>query len=215
MKSLANGAILKSGTVTAAECLRYALSLPTSVVITGIDSLERLEQAVTAARTFEPLTDQERAELLTRTEQSARRGAFELFKTTSIYDATASNPEWLGEEPERLQQMVQGSPAYSVRSACIGAIAAARAAGTTEAMNAAAASATAATPSATGSQNGHAEELRGQQVSGADRERQPEHEADGDAAERAAQDRPTTRRGRRRAPCEHRSRWSGGPPSRR
>ena len=108
MKSLANGAILKSGTVTAAECLRYALSLPTSVVITGIDSLERLEQALTAARTFAPLTDQERAELLTRTAQSARRGAFELFKTTSIYDATATNPEWLGEEPERLQQMVQG-----------------------------------------------------------------------------------------------------------
>ena len=107
MKSLANGAILKSGTVTAAECLRYALSLPTSVVITGIDSLERLEQALTAARTFAPLTDQERAELLTRTAQSARRGAFELFKTTSIYDATATNPEWLGEEPERLQQMVQ------------------------------------------------------------------------------------------------------------
>jgi aryl-alcohol dehydrogenase-like predicted oxidoreductase len=108
MKSMANGAILKSGTVTAAECLRYALSLPTSVVITGLDSLERLEQAITVARTFTPFTDLERAELLARTAQSASRGAFELFKTTSLYDATASNPAWLGEEPERLQQMVQG-----------------------------------------------------------------------------------------------------------
>jgi aryl-alcohol dehydrogenase-like predicted oxidoreductase len=108
MKSLANGAILKSGTVSAPECLRYALSLPTSVVITGIDSLERLEQAVRVARTFAPLTGEERAELLARTAQSAGRGAFELFKTTSIYDATATNPAWLGEEPERLQQMVQG-----------------------------------------------------------------------------------------------------------
>jgi len=35
MKSMANGIILKSGTVTAAECLQYALTLPTSVVITG------------------------------------------------------------------------------------------------------------------------------------------------------------------------------------
>jgi aryl-alcohol dehydrogenase-like predicted oxidoreductase len=108
MKSMGNGTILQSGTVTAADCLRYALSLPTSVVITGIDSLERLEQAVTVARTFKPLTNVERTELLARTAQSARQGAFELFKTTSIYDATASNPAWLGEEPERLQQMVQG-----------------------------------------------------------------------------------------------------------
>src|SRR5215467_13576273 len=42
MKSMANGIILKSGTVTAIECLHYALSLPTSVVITGIDSMEIL-----------------------------------------------------------------------------------------------------------------------------------------------------------------------------
>ena len=82
--------------------------MPTSVVITGLDSLERLEQAVTVARTFTPLTDMERAELLARTAQGAHRGAFELFKTTSLYDATASNPAWLGEEPERLQKLVQG-----------------------------------------------------------------------------------------------------------
>src|SRR5207244_12524274 len=39
MKSLANGLIPKSGVVTAIECLHYALSLPTSVVINGIDSM--------------------------------------------------------------------------------------------------------------------------------------------------------------------------------
>ena len=106
MKSLANGAIPKSGTVTAAECLRYALSLPTSVVITGIDSLHRLEQALLAARTFTPLSDTERAALLDRTADAARRGALELFKTSSIFDATASNPQWLGEEPAHVQQAV-------------------------------------------------------------------------------------------------------------
>jgi aryl-alcohol dehydrogenase-like predicted oxidoreductase len=56
MKSLANGLILQSNTVTAIECLHYALNLPTSVVITGVDNLERLEQAFTAARTFCPMS---------------------------------------------------------------------------------------------------------------------------------------------------------------
>jgi aryl-alcohol dehydrogenase-like predicted oxidoreductase len=104
MKSLANGIILKSGTVTAIECLQYALSLPTSVVITGIESLERLEQAFEAARTFRPMSDAQRSALLAKTATAASRGEFELFKTTSIFDATATNPSWLGEEPERVQQ---------------------------------------------------------------------------------------------------------------
>ena len=52
MKSLGNGIILKSGAVTAIECLHYALNLPTSVVITGIDKMEILDQAFEAARTF-------------------------------------------------------------------------------------------------------------------------------------------------------------------
>jgi len=101
MKSLANGLILRSGTVTAPECLRYALSLPTSVVITGIESLERLEQALEVIRTFQPLSDAERQALLAKTSHAAMRGEFELFKTTSIFDATALNPSWLGEEPPR------------------------------------------------------------------------------------------------------------------
>ena len=106
MKSLANGLILRSGTVTAPECLRYALSLPTSVVITGIESLERLEQALEVIRTFQPLSDAERHALLAKTSRAAMRGEFELFKTTSIFDATALNPSWLGEEPPRVQQVM-------------------------------------------------------------------------------------------------------------
>jgi aryl-alcohol dehydrogenase-like predicted oxidoreductase len=106
MKSLANGIILRSGTVTAIECLHYALNLPTSVVITGIDSMERLEQAFHAVRTFRPMNDVERNALLAKTARAASRGEFELFKTTSIFDATATNPEWLGEEPERVQRVM-------------------------------------------------------------------------------------------------------------
>ena len=107
MKTLANGAILKSQTVTAIECLQYAMNLPTSVVITGCESMENLEQALTAARTFKPMTDEQVKTLLDKTAQAAARGEFELFKTTSIYDGTASHPEWLGEEPPRVQQAMQ------------------------------------------------------------------------------------------------------------
>ena len=106
MKSMANGIILRSKTVTPIECLHYAMNLPTSVVITGIDSMKILDQACEAARTFRPLSEEQRRALLKKTAKAASRGEFELFKTTSIFDSTATNPEWLGEEPERLQQMV-------------------------------------------------------------------------------------------------------------
>ena len=106
MKPLANGIIPKSGQVTALECLQYALRLPTSVVITGIDRLELIDQACEAARTFEALTDADVEALRRRTRQPAASGEFEPFKTTSIFDATATNPAWLGEEPQRVQQLI-------------------------------------------------------------------------------------------------------------
>jgi aryl-alcohol dehydrogenase-like predicted oxidoreductase len=106
MKSMGNGIILKSGTVSAIDCLHYALNLPTSVVITGIDSLKILDQAFEAARTFTPMTEAQVQALLARTAAAASRGEFELFKTSSIFDATTSNPEWMGEEPERLQRLM-------------------------------------------------------------------------------------------------------------
>jgi predicted aldo/keto reductase-like oxidoreductase len=108
MKPLANGHILKSGKVTAIECLHYALNLPTSVVITGCDSMEILDQALEAVHTFRPMSAAEVQALLARTAKVASSGEFELFKTTSIYDATASHPDWLGEEPEGVKQQVAG-----------------------------------------------------------------------------------------------------------
>ena len=106
MKPLANGIILRSKTVRATECLRYALHLPTDVVITGIDSMEVLEQALQVARTFRPLSEGEVTALLAKTADAALRGEFEPFKTSSIFDATAQHPEWLGEEPQRLQKLM-------------------------------------------------------------------------------------------------------------
>ncbi len=106
MKSLANGYILQSGAVTATECLQYALQLPTSVVITGIDRPEYIDQAVDAVRTLDEMTPSRVRELLARTAQPASRGEFELFKTSSVFDATAQNPQWLGEESSRVRQSV-------------------------------------------------------------------------------------------------------------
>ncbi|HEX6650642.1 MAG TPA: aldo/keto reductase [Pyrinomonadaceae bacterium] len=107
MKTLANGTILESNTVTAIECLQYAMNLPTSVVITGCESKENLEQALTAAQTFKPMTDEQVRNLLAKTADAASRGEYELFKTTSVYDGTAAHPEWLGEEPPKVQRVMQ------------------------------------------------------------------------------------------------------------
>jgi aryl-alcohol dehydrogenase-like predicted oxidoreductase len=106
MKSMANGILLKSKTVKPIECLHYALNLPTSVVITGIDSMQILDQAFEAVRTFRPMTKGEVDSLLKKTASAAAKGEFEPFKTTSIFDGTAENPEWLGEEPERFQRLM-------------------------------------------------------------------------------------------------------------
>jgi hypothetical protein len=106
MKSMANGILLKSKTVTPVECLHYALSLPTSVVITGMDKMEILDQAIAAAESFHPLSDDEREALLSKTRAAATRGVFEPFKTSSIFDGTAENPKWLGEEPTALKELM-------------------------------------------------------------------------------------------------------------
>jgi aryl-alcohol dehydrogenase-like predicted oxidoreductase len=96
MKSLGFGAILRSQTATAIECLHYALNLPTSTVITGMESVARLEQALEAARIFKPLTPEEVAALLARTADAAADGKYEIFKTTTQFDGTSHNPQWLG-----------------------------------------------------------------------------------------------------------------------
>ena len=96
MKALGFGAILNSHTVTALECLHYALNLPTSTVITGMDSLQILEQGLEAVRTFKPLTAEEVAALLAKTAPAAAAGEFEQFKTSTTFDGTLHHPQWLG-----------------------------------------------------------------------------------------------------------------------
>jgi len=99
MKSMGDKIILNSNTVKPIECLHYALNLPTSVVITGIDTMEILDQAFEAARTFKPMDQTQVNSLLSRTSAAAAKGEFELFKTSNKFDSTAQHPDWLGNAP--------------------------------------------------------------------------------------------------------------------
>ncbi len=95
MKSMAFGVIPRNNIATATECLHYALGLPTSVVITGCETVERVDQACEAVRTFEPFSEDQLNALITRTREAALSGQFERFKTSPQFDGTARNPEWM------------------------------------------------------------------------------------------------------------------------
>ncbi len=96
MKPMGDHIILESKTVTPVECLHYAMSLPTSVVITGCDSMRILDQALEAARSFRPMKPAEIEALLAKTAQAAKHGKYEHYKTTHTFDGTHQNPQWLG-----------------------------------------------------------------------------------------------------------------------
>ena len=87
MKPFAAGDLFTSGAdITPAEALRYVMGLPVATVITGMDSIETLEQNLAIARDFTPLTAEERADVLARSKPFAT-GAHEMFKTTRRFDA--------------------------------------------------------------------------------------------------------------------------------
>ena len=106
MKTMGDGVFLKSGApVTPIECLHYAMNLPTSVVITGIDSEKILDQAFEAVRTFKPMSAEEVAALVGKTKAFAEDGKYEFFKTSSHFDSTAKHADWLGEDSALIQQL--------------------------------------------------------------------------------------------------------------
>jgi len=96
MKTFGDNYILRSKTIRPIEALHYSMTLPTSVIITGIDNLQVLDQAIEAVRAFKPLTKEEIAALLSRTRVAATNGQYELYKTSQHFDGTAKNPQWLG-----------------------------------------------------------------------------------------------------------------------
>ncbi len=106
IQTMANGIILKSKTVTAMECLHYAMSQPVSVVITGIDSPKILDQAFEAVGTVQDLKKKDIEAILKKSKPEAMRGKYEPFKTSSIFDGTAQHLYWMGDEPYRLQNLM-------------------------------------------------------------------------------------------------------------
>ncbi len=106
MKTMGDGVFLKSGApVTPLECLHYAMNLPTSVVITGIDSEKILDQAFEATRTFKPMSGDEVADLVAKTKSFATAGKYEFFKTSSHFDTTAKHADWMGEDSALVQAL--------------------------------------------------------------------------------------------------------------
>ena len=96
MKPLASGLIFQLTDVNAIDCLHYALNLPTSVVINGCDSLERLEQAFRAMKTFQPMSAAQVEALTAKTKEAAMSGRIERFKTSEDFDGTSHNPSSMG-----------------------------------------------------------------------------------------------------------------------
>jgi aryl-alcohol dehydrogenase-like predicted oxidoreductase len=109
MKSMGDSVILKSKTVNAMECLHFSLNQPTSVVITGIDKPEILDQALEAARTYQKVSKEQLSAILAKTAEAANNGAWELFKTSEHFDSTAKNVEWLGSESPHVKAMAPPS----------------------------------------------------------------------------------------------------------
>ncbi len=87
MKSLGgSGEMVRKGGVMVAEALRYAMSLPVTTTISGMDSMDVLKQNLEIVTNFSPMTDAEMAELRNRCHEDAADGRLELFKTTTKYD---------------------------------------------------------------------------------------------------------------------------------
>jgi predicted aldo/keto reductase-like oxidoreductase len=88
MKSLGGeGTAVKKRAVGATEALRYAMSLPVAVTVSGIDSLKVLRQNVGVARGFTPMSAVEMQSIRTRYARLAVDGRFELYKTTAKHEA--------------------------------------------------------------------------------------------------------------------------------
>lgn len=86
MKPMAFQNAPKTGVVTSIECLHYAMSLSVSVTITGCETMERLETAIEAVRTFQPLTEAQRQALSNRLKPFVKDGETEPYKTTTNFD---------------------------------------------------------------------------------------------------------------------------------
>jgi hypothetical protein len=97
MKAFGDPYIVQTGLMPPIQMLQYPMSLPISIQITGIDSMDILHQALEAVRTYRPLSQEMREALLARSAEIGRTGKTELYKTSLHFDGTNKNPHWLTE----------------------------------------------------------------------------------------------------------------------
>ena len=103
MKSMGgSGEIVTHGAATPQEALRYAMSLPVAVTISGNESMEMLQQNLATARGFQPMNEAEMQTLRERCRGVAADGRFELFKTTKKYDGGVGRQQHHFPSPEEL-----------------------------------------------------------------------------------------------------------------
>ena len=81
-----DGRILSRSNLTVEECYRYALSLPISTLVVGINTMEHLQQDLALARNFKQLSPSQMTALEDRYKAEASDGRFELYKSTSLFD---------------------------------------------------------------------------------------------------------------------------------
>jgi uncharacterized protein len=96
MKTFGDHHILDAHVLGPLQMLHYGMNLPVASVVTGVDSMATLHQAVTAAVSFRPLSEAQVASMLARSAPLSITGALERYKTTNEFDGTIQHPEWLG-----------------------------------------------------------------------------------------------------------------------
>jgi len=84
-----HGEAVQKGVLTAEEALRYAMSLPVTTTITGMERLDVLQQNLKVAQDFQPMSEHAMRELESRCKPQAGDGRFELYKVSLKFD----NPE--------------------------------------------------------------------------------------------------------------------------
>ena len=96
MKTFGDPFIFDAKVCTPMELLHYSMSLPTTLQVLGIDSINILRQSLEAVKTYAPLTAEQRASILGKSLKVASDGATERYKVSNHFDGTINHPHWLG-----------------------------------------------------------------------------------------------------------------------
>jgi aryl-alcohol dehydrogenase-like predicted oxidoreductase len=102
MKSFGAGEAVKHKAVTPAEALRYAMSLPVTTTISGMDSMRVLRQNLKTAQGLRPMTEAQMQAYRKRLAEHAADGRYELYKTTAQHDGPEGREQHGFPSPEEL-----------------------------------------------------------------------------------------------------------------